>query len=528
MADGCLSMVLHAHLPFVRHPEHQEFLEEDWFFSACIETYIPLLAAYQRLLEEGVDFRITMSVTPPLCEMMADSLLQQRFKRHLNNLISLMEREKTGEVGVAKLKDFYHKRYLQVQDIYLNKWNGNLLNGFNFFQQQGVLEIITCGATHGFLPLMITEEAVRAQIAVAVNNYRKHFGVSPRGIWLPECAYYPGLEAILKENGIQYFILDSHGLLNGSPTPHHGIFSPVFCPNGVVALGRDIESSRQVWSAEIGYPGDIDYREFYRDLGYDADYDYISPYLHRDGIRRSLGVKYHRVTGQVELHQKQLYDPPTAREKAASHAGNFLFNRQHQIKHLRGLMGRQPLVISPYDAELFGHWWFEGPDFIEYLFRKIHYDQDELELITPSQFIERNPVNQVSQPAMSSWGANGYYEVWLNGSNDWIYRHLHVCEERMVALTNKYPQATGLQRRALNQAARELLLAQSSDWAFIMTTGTCVPYAHKRTKVHLLNFNGLYLQIEQNRLEEDWIAHLEWQNNIFSEIDYRVYCAKTS
>src|SRR5207302_1862950 len=175
------------------------------------------------------------------------------------------------------------------------------------------------------------------------------------------------------------------------------------------------------------------------------------------------------------------------------------------------------------DAELVGHWWFEGPDWINFLLRKMHWDQQTVKTITIPEYLERHPKIQITQPVMSSWGYKGYSEVWLEGSNDWIYRHLHEGADRMVELAQQFPSPGGLQRRALNQAARELLLAQSSDWAFIMKTGTMVDYATERTRVHVLNFNTLYDQLKQGSVDDPWLSEIERRHNLFPDLDYRVY-----
>jgi 1,4-alpha-glucan branching enzyme len=388
----------------------------------------------------------------------------------------------------------------------------------------GKLEIITCAATHGFLPLILNRDAARAQIEIAAAHYENHLGRRPRGIWLPECGYVPGIDEILKDVGISYFFTDSHGILFGSPRPRNGIFAPVYCPSAVAAFGRDLESSKQVWSAREGYPGDYEYRDFYRDVGFDLEYDYIRPYLHADGNRTNLGIKYYRITGQG--NNKETYRPSLARERAAVHAGNFMFNRVKQAEYLRGMLGIKPIIVSPYDAELFGHWWYEGPDWIDFLLRKLHFDQDTIRPITPSEYLQEHPKLQVLTPSMSSWGYKGYSEVWLEGSNDWIYPHIHMMADRMVELAGRAPDASGLAHRALNQAARELLLAQSSDWAFIMKTGTMVEYAHKRTKEHITRFNRLYDDITQGKINEQWLGEIEHRDNIFPDIDYRVYNRK--
>jgi 1,4-alpha-glucan branching enzyme len=227
----------------------------------------------------------------------------------------------------------------------------------------------------------------------------------------------------------------------------------------------------------------------------------------------------------VPLDQKQPYDPEAARRKAELHAGNFLFNRTKQIEYLRQAFGEgpPPIVISPYDAELYGHWWYEGPMFLDLLIRKAAHDQDVLQMLSPIDYLAMYPEQQVSQPPMSSWGAGGYAGVWLDESNDWIYRYLHKAADRMIELARSFQDASGVQRRALNQAARELLLAQSSDWAFIIKTGTMVDYAVRRTREHLLRFTRLYEQIKGNQVDEPWLGQVESRDNLFPEIDYRVY-----
>ncbi|MBN1337447.1 MAG: DUF1957 domain-containing protein [Deltaproteobacteria bacterium] len=518
---GTLSLVLHAHLPFVRHPEYSDFLEEDWLFEAITETYVPLLRALDRLWKDGIDFRLAISLTPPLCEMLADPLLQERTLRRLHALVDLAGRQARERRGTPfeAAATYYAWDLEETRHLYEEVLHGRILDRFREYQERGCIEILTCAATHGFLPLMATDEARHAQVAIGARNYEKHFGRRPQGIWLPECAYAPGLDHLLAREGIRWFCVESHGLQRGTPNPRYGTARPVCTPSGVAAFGRDRETSEQVWSAESGYPGDPLYREFYRDLGYDLPYDEVRSLLHGDGVRRSIGLKFHRITGKVPLDRKEPWVPAWALERADVHAGNFLHNRQAQVRHLSDVLEFPPHLTAPYDAELFGHWWFEGPRFLESFLRKAACDQRELELLTPSEYLARHPVHEEVTPALSSWGARGFFEVWLNEKNDWIYRHLHRAEERMVDLVQRFPKADGVLGRALRQAGRELLLAQASDWAFIMTMGTSVPYAEKRTRDHLSRFTGLYEQILGNRLEEPWLEDLEWRDSIFQELD---------
>ena len=525
MYKGYLCFVLHTHLPYVRHPEFDDFLEEDWLYEAITETYIPLIDVFEGLVKDGVGFRLTMSLTPTLISMLGDGLLQERYLRHIDKLIELANKELQRtrfEPEFNRLAQMYLERFSRCRAIF-NHYNCNLVYAFKRFQDLGNLEIITCAATHSYFPLMeVSRPSIRAQLKTAVAQYEKVFGREARGIWLPECGFNPGDDRLLKEAGLRYFFTDAHGILHGSPRPKYGVFAPVYCKGSQVAcFGRDLESSKQVWSSIEGYPGDYDYREFYRDIGFDLDFDYVRPYISSDGIRINTGMKYYRITGNTDA--KLPYLPQAAKEKAAGHAGNFIFNRHRQIEYLYEILQKKPLIVSPYDTELFGHWWFEGVTWLDLLIRKLYFDQDIIRMITPMEYLEENPRNQVITPSMSSWGYKGYSEVWLQGSNDWMYRHLHEGSLRMTELTKMHPEAGGSLRRALNQALRELFLAQSSDWAFILATGTHTSYALKRVKEHLLKFTRLYDDIKADSIDEPWLREVESRDNIFPEIDYRVH-----
>jgi 1,4-alpha-glucan branching enzyme len=523
---GYLTLVLHAHLPYVRHPEYELFLEEDWLYESITETYIPLLRVFEKLSGEGTPYRVTVSLSPTLVSMLRDPLLQDRYLRHIERLIELSEKEveRTRWDSVFnKLARMYLCQFTEARGYFLDKWRKDLTRAFRELEERGNLELIPCCATHGYLPLMtVVPEAARAQVTVAVQNHEETFGRKPRGIWLPECGYEPGVDEFLKESGITFFFTDAHGVLHATPRPRYGVFSPVVCRTGVAAFGRDIESSKQVWSAREGYPGDYWYREFYRDIGYDLDYEYVRPYICADGKRKNTGIKYYRVTGPTP--HKEPYDPDVAAQRAEQHAGNFMFNREKQVEYLFDKMGgRRPIVVAPYDAELFGHWWYEGPHWIELLCRKAAVEQKTFRLVTPSDYLEENPELQVATPSLSSWGWKGYSEVWLEGSNDWLYRHLHMAAQRMVELANEFQNPSPIERRALAQAAREVLLAQSSDWAFIMKTGTMVPYAVKRTREHAGRFNELYEGLKSRKIDQSRLEEVEWKDNIFPNVDYSIY-----
>lgn len=501
-------------------------MEENWFYEALTECYLPLVALFENLVDDKVPFRITMSLTPTLCTMLGDELLQERYLKHINRLIELAEQE----IERTKKDPLFHttslmylEKFLLCRHIFQDRYDRNIITAFRALQDQDFLEIITCGATHGFLPTMqFNTQAVWAQIETAVDSYRRFFGTDPRGIWLPECGYYPGLETFLNEAGIQFFFTDTHGIVYADPRPKYGVYAPLTCTQAPVsAFGRDVESSRSVWSAEEGYPGHQNYRDFYRDIGFDLDIDYIGPYIDPIGTRIHTGIKYYRITGRD--CEKKPYNRHNALRTASEHAGNFMFNREQQINYLATMMDRKPIITAPYDAELFGHWWYEGPEWLNYLIRKIAFEQDTIAMVSPSDYLREYPENQISEPSYSSWGEGGFSAVWIQEDNDWIYRHLHRMEERMVLCARRYPEASVLQKRTLNQMARELMLAQSSDWAFIMKTGTMVEYAVRRTKEHILNFLRLYDDVRNDTIDENFLSLLESHNNIFPEIDYRIY-----
>ena len=556
MAVGYFSLILHAHLPFVRHPEYPEFLEEDWLFEAITEVYLPLIFIFQSLYEAGVRPRLAMNISPPLCEMLTDPLLQERYTRHIENLLDLAYKELERTSKEAPEFQPAARMYVDSLTASLHLWHDryghDLIKAFRELQDEGVIEIITCTATHGFMPLISTAEARRAQIAVAVANYKKHFGRQPRGIWLAECAYEPGVEDLIKDHGIEYFIADTHAILYGDPRPRYGVHAPVACPNGTAVFARDVETSQQVWSAEVGYPGNDVYREFYRDIGWDAPLDYLKPHLHADGERRHLGLKYHRITGRdVPQQLKQPYIPALARERAAEDASHFISERIKQAHILRETFdGHPPLVVSPYDAELYGHWWFEGPQFIDFFFKKLHFDQNEIEAITPSDFLDSGRPIQIQQPSASSWGEAGYYKVWINEQNSWMYPYQHDAERKMTEFADRFgspPSENGapaaasasgvdvggvadasadgvvLWNRVLNQLARELLLAQSSDWAFQIYQGTTVQYSTRRFQAHIHRFGLLAEMLESGSIDAELLTAIETRDNIFSEIDYTVF-----
>ncbi|MGE5238081.1 MAG: glycoside hydrolase family 57 protein [Chloroflexota bacterium] len=523
MTPGYLVIALHAHLPFVRHPEYDHALEENWLYEAIIESYVPLILMIERLLDDGIDFRVTFSITPTLSSMFEDPYLQSRCVERVESLIELAHKEirrTKSEPSFRPLSVMYKNLLQKVRQTFVDRYRCNLTDAFRKLQESGKIEIIASAATHGYLPLLSSHpSSVRGQVKVGASYHQRTFGKRPAGFWLPECGFYPGLDELLGEERIRYCVLETHGVTRARPRPRHGVYAPIFSPSGVAFFGRDPSSSRQVWSSIEGYPGDHDYREFYRDVAFDLGLDYIGPYVHHSGTRFDTGFKYYRITGKTQ--RKEPYSPQRADQKARLHAEHFVAEKIKDVTAVSASMDRPPLIVAPYDAELFGHWWFEGPKWLDHVIRNVARQQKKIRLVTLSEYLAEYPVNQIAVPSSSSWGNKGYHTTWHNWSNEWIYRHLDRGGLVMERLASRHPRARGFKLRALRQAARELLLAQASDWAFMINSGSMKEYATRRTKTHLLRLHRLAHQIESGRIDREWLVAIEKQDDIFPEIDYR-------
>ena len=536
MPKGYLSIVLHAHLPYVRHPEHDNFLEELWFYEAMAETYIPLLKILSHLEDDGVGYKLLLSLSPTLTAMMEDSLLQDRFLHHIEKTIRLADAERernSNSPELLKLANYYADYYRDILFWFEKKCGKRIAKAFAALSDLGNLDLMTCGATHGFLPTLSQNiGAVRAQLVTAGDYHKQVFGKKPEGIWLPECAYYPGLESLVAEAGFAYTFLDSHGIENASHAPIRGVYAPICSSEGVAFFGRDEETSYQVWSAEQGYPGHPDYREFYRDLGFELPEDALAEFIIDNRIRVNTGLKYNRITSR-QGGEKALYNPDAAREQAARHAEHFLENRMRQAERLaEAIRSRPPLIVAPYDAELYGHWWFEGPQFLDYVFRKMHYDQDVVKCMTPAEYLEMFPENQFALPAGSSWGGDGTYEFWVNETNQDIIPALHQAADRMTeiidagdAVSAGEDFAEPERYRTAKQMMRELMLAQASDWPFIMRTGTSPDYAKKRVRDHLARFWTLEKMLRTDSIDAKVLNAISQADNLFENCDPSLYAS---
>lgn len=531
---GIITLVLHSHLPLLYYPEYNESLEERWLFEAVRESYIPLLMVFEEIYQKYGYVGITISFSGSLLTMLSSDFFKERIYRHLKKTVELGEKEieRTKNTQFHKVSSFLFEKFSQILKKF-EELNGDVLKGFKRLAEKGAIQIITSNLTHCISPFYFVDNAntklLEIQFYQAISNFVDYFGFYPEGVWLPECAYVPFLDEILRKYGIKYTFIESHGVIFSKDFCRYGTFLPYQTRQGLIVFGRDLESSKQVWSAKEGYPGDFWYREFYRDIGYDLDYDYMKPYIHESGIRVDTGYKYYRITGvDVPLSAKDVYDPDVALKKSFEHAANFIFNRERQCEYwYNALNSNVPLnIVAMYDTELFGHWWFEGVYFIKNLLSFLNEEPKYLvRALNVSDYIKllekKNFKFDALEPNSSTWGWKGYFEYWLNGSVDYMYRHLHVNIKKFFEVVSERKdkiERDESYKELVEMGISEILQSQCSDWPFIVFTGQVSQYGHQRFKEHITNL----IRINNAIFERNWLEDLEKVKNVkdMYKIDY--------
>ena len=551
MKQGAFTFVLHSHLPYCRQAGRWPHGEE-WLHEAAAETYVPLLSRLSDLAEAGVPARLTLGVTPVLAEQLADPLVVEHFEIYAADRA---ERARSDQRRFARLDDaqgellarFYADFYSSVLTTFRERFGRSLIGVVRRLQDSGHLEVLTSAATHGYLPLLGRDSSIRGQLRTGARSYRRHFGRDPRAAWLPECAYRPafredgdpgreraGLESFLADLGLKLFFAETHTVEGGRPVgkameevigPYGNIPRRYVVPMpesvrpvarttyepynvgraDVAVLGRNNLTGLQVWSSEHGYPGDFDYREFHK----------------KDGTS---GLQYWRVTGvRVDLGQKDYYHPDWAAGKVQIHADHFVALVEGLVADYHARTRRYGVVAAIYDTELFGHWWFEGVDWLAEVLARLARSE-VVELTTASAFVEAHQPDDVVTLPESSWGMGGNHFTWDNADTRWIWPVIHQAEAGMERLVARYPEPDQATLAVLNQAARELLLLQSSDWPFLITTGQAGEYAIERFNAHLDRFNQLVQTVAHapaNQTAQSLAAGLYERDKLFPDLDYR-------
>lgn len=520
---GHFALLLHAHLPFVRHPEHPRHLEEQWLFEALTDCYLPLLKLLRDTAARGSRFRLTLSLSPTLLLMLTDPLLQGRYLDYLSRLAFLYDRVASAQrmdPTRRTLTRFYARRLERFRAFYVDELGGDLVKAWAGLADGGTVELMTTTATHGYLPLLRSRpSAVRAQLGVAGDHFRSTFGRAPAGLWLPECGYFPGLEQAVSAAGFDYCVLDAHGLQQATPRPRHGVYAPLSVHKEIAVFGRDPDSAREVWCPHTGYPGHTLYREYHRDLGYEGDAELLGDFLPPGVPTAPTGLKYYRITGGQG--PKGPYDPAAALARVDLDARAFVDRRRRRLASL-SFGARSPVVVAPFDAELFGHWWFEGPAFLDRVIRHLDSTPD-IRTVTLGEHLGLQGTADDARPVVSSWGERGYNGAWLRPETGWVHLNLHQAAaelEKLVARRERMPNP-GWAARLLRQAARSLLLAQSSDWTFHLGRGPGSEYSESRLRDQLARFRLLTGSLGDGRIREEQLIAVEQMDNLFPDLDLR-------
>jgi len=485
-ALASIIFVLHSHLPYIKVPDTKDSVEETWLYEAIIESYVPLIFSFERLINKGVSFKLALSLSPTLLEMLNDGDLQKGLKRHLERLEDLVRLEKNRSYRFREAVQFYRKRLKEIRDFLQKR---KLIEAFKELKERGNISLITTTATHAYLPLFsqypwVLEEQIRGGIEI----FKKYIAENISGLWLPECGYFRGLFEYLKKFQIDWTVLEGHGIAFGTPKPETGIFRPVRSTEGVVIFPRDAETCMQVWSREVGYPGNVWYRDFYKDVCYelnDSDWKRFRP----DGIRHHTGLKYWRITGR---ESKEPYLRQRAIEQVEIDARHFVdFLKKRAIMANR--ITDDPVIVLAFDTELFGHWWFEGPEWLEKVFELIS-ETNELRLTLPEEIIFSSLTFKEIDPLPSSWGEGGFNNTWVSRENSSYLRLIYRATELVDSLLKKYAQSTAkITSEEKMTLIRELLLLQASDFLFMLKrSSSSSSYAEKRLRGHL-NRLGFYL-----------------------------------
>jgi 1,4-alpha-glucan branching enzyme len=523
MSSGYVNLVLHAHLPYIKHPGQKNHIEQRWFYEAVSECYLPLLETLDRLDRNGNDFHITLSLSPTLCVMLNDDDLKDGCESYLSNIVELTAyKKKRGRGKVSSLNDFYHLLHRERLQRYKETYNRDLISAFKRLSEKGRLALITTSATHAYLPLLEDfPQALNAQIKGGLHIFNKMTGVMPDGFWLPECGYSPDIEKVMAHAGIKFTTLESHGIIFANPRPSNILYDPVLGPHGVLVFGRDSNVSQLVWSAKSGYPADIDYRDFFEDAVYELSEDEARRFIHPEGIRVPSGIKYKKITGKGK---KEIYDPDVAAGKVKDHASHFIRHISSILSEVGSYMDSEPTITVAFDAELFGHWWYEGCGWLEEVLAGLS-EQHDIMMISGNRFLEMSRRYETVTPESSSWGKKGYSETWINPRNDWMVRYVHSATEQFVKLATANRNVQNIVLiSALNSAARELMMLQASDWSFIMNEENAISYVEDRFMRHYNRVMNIIDMVHHKEVDKRILTGIEREDGEFVKVDYKWFC----
>ncbi|MDQ6930211.1 MAG: DUF1957 domain-containing protein [Candidatus Eremiobacteraeota bacterium] len=455
-----VNFVLHAHLPWVKGAGVWPFGQE-WLYQAMLGTYVPLLDMLGRLRAAGIRGAIVLGITPVLIEMLRDPLLQMGFDRYLDARVELLEADivafGSDEQPLRKLALGARAAIQNVRKRWRGAYKRDLAGSFADFAETGQIEIITSAATHAYLPLLESQAAVEAQIANGIAVTADAFGKRPAGFWLPECAFVPELLDVLERFEMQFFYADERALRQAVPNVNAAFAFP---GSPVSYFVRNPLARGELADSDLGYPGNSWYREFYK-------------------RHERSGMRYWRVTARdCGLGEKEPYEPARALEQLRLHANDFV----RKIESL-GNTAEQAHLTFTFDAELFGHWWAEGILWLEETLVQVHYEGAAV-FEFPSSYLQRHRGRTEFALPASSWGAGGDNRTWANPQTRSYWEAVHGAQNEFTELLGRADAQSPL----MQQAARELFLLQSSDWPFLISTGTAGEYPVQRFRTHAARF----------------------------------------
>jgi 1,4-alpha-glucan branching enzyme len=486
-------LALHAHLPYIRIPEKNFPLQELWLFQALTESYIPLILCFRELIEEKINFNITLSVSPTLLSMLSDEYFISKYQDYLSTFLEILRRKSSNSEGEQKhsLAGLLNK--IQTISNFYIEIKRNIINELKILSQSGKINLITTSATHALLPLLrFSDNLIRNQIKIGQCVFNNEFSFIPEGFWLPEMGYYANLDKILSEFNIKYTFLDAHSVYLGSHRPSYGNFYPSVTNTGLIILPRDLPLSNTIWAAKTGYPGDYRYREFHFDYTYSLNDSELNEFRID---RIPFGLKIFRITGNDK--PKEFYNYEEAMKAVAIHSDDFINKIRERANLIKPHINKTPVFTLPFDAELFGHWWYEGPEFLKQIIKKISASKD-IELTAPSEIQTENL--DVVIPAESSWGREGYFQSWTNPECSWIYPELAQLDVRYKNII------TNDNIKASFQAMKELLLTSASDWTFLISNDTSSDYGRLRLADHINTARKIIDEIESGNVDDNFIS----------------------
>lgn len=514
-------LILHAHLPYINHID-SNYIEENWYFENVVESYIPILKMIERLSNDGLNPKLTISISPTLCSMMESESLEKKLKNYINLRLKLIEDEinNNDDERIIKILELYAKNYTEAIE-FINKYSGDLITPFKLYQNQGVLEVITTPATYPIIPLSVNKETIDAQITIASSDYRERFSKPLNGIFLSECAYDERVELYLNKNSIKYFFVDD----NAVDRENNDVYTSYKTENGIIFFVLDYLSSNKIGGSD-SYLSNPVYREFYRDIGYEKDIDYIKNFtLSTQPI--PTGLKYYRITDiKKTLKEKEIYEIEPALKQAEKDSIDFLKNLSVRFENYKG----DPVVVSCFNMEMFGHRWFEGIHFLESFYRNIRILRFPVQSITPYEYISSNPNYCILKPVISSWSDNGFFDKWLNEKNDFIYPYLYEITRKYIRIVNRFINSdiSAEADKSLRQLTREILLMQSSDWATLINYDTHRDYALLRLKTHYENALKIINDLNSGQFDIEFLKKIERENGLFHSIDWKSFATKSS